>query len=44
MTTLYDTIGITATVEQMEKYWLWEYFPRVMERGTGDIAKVRQAR
>lgn len=30
----------TFTVEQMQGYWLWEYFPRIMERGCEQIAAL----
>jgi ubiquinone/menaquinone biosynthesis C-methylase UbiE len=30
----------TATSQQMKGYWLWEYFPRIMERGTKEIENL----
>ncbi len=35
-----NLILFTTTVKQMHGYWLWEYFPEVMERATSDFEKM----
>lgn len=33
-------IVFTTTAQQMQGYWLWEYFPGIMERGTREFENL----